>query len=324
MANFWKGKKVLVTGGSGFIGSYVCEILLKKGAKVTITTHSSRLDNISHIRNKIKVIKGDLRDYSNALLATRGQEVVMHLAAKVAGVQYNLAHQAEMFSENIKMVQNIADACVKNQVKRLLITSSTAVYSKKASIPTPEEEGFFDEPDAGNSGYAWSKRVAELIGRFYSQEYGLEVAIARPGNVYGPRDYFDPSISHVVAGIIKRVFDGENPLIVWGSGKQTRAFIYAEDFARGLVEVTEKYATGDPVNIGTKEETSIGKLAKLIVDLSGKKTKINFDSTKPDGLPRSNVDTKKAREKLGFEAKVTLKEGLRKTIEWYKKNQNAH
>ena len=152
------------------------------------------------------------------------------------------------------------------------------------------------------------------------QEYGLKVAIARPYNAYGPKDNFDPKISHVIPGIIKRVFDGENPLVVWGSGKQTRSFLYVEDLARGLLETVEKYPEADPVNIGTDEEVTIANLAKMIVELSGKKTKIVFDTAKPDGQPRRNCDTKKAKAKIGFEAQINLEKGLKKTIDWYRKN----
>lgn len=321
MANFWKGKKVLVTGGTGFIGSYVSEQLLKKGYIVSVTTLSKDLENIKHLRGNVKIIKADLTKLEDAIRATKKQDIVLNLAAKVVGVQYKIDHPATMFLGNFEIAKNVLQACLKNKVERVLITSSPTIYSKEAPVPSKEEDGFLGEPDSVNRGYGWGKRASELLARFYFEEYGLKVAIARPYNAYGPRDHFNPSISHVIPGIIYRVFHGENPLIVWGSGKQTRAFIYAEDFAKGLIEVTEKYAVADPINIGTDEEISIGDLAKLIVDISGKDVKIKFDNSKPDGLPRSNCDTKKAKEKLGFEAKVSLKEGLEKTIQWYKKNQ---
>lgn len=316
--NFWKDKKVLVTGGTGFIGSFVCELLLKKGAKVFITTKSGNTQKVNHIKKDLTIIKSDLSIFADAQKATRGKDIVINLASKVAGIQFNISHPATMFSDNVKIAQNVTESCLKNHVERLLITSSACVYPRNCTIPTPETEGFLDDPEPTNLGYGWAKRVAELMGRFYKEEFGLKVAIARPYNAYGPRDNFDPKISHVIPGLIKRVADDENPLIVWGSGRQTRSFLYVQDLVRGLLETTEKYPEADPVNIGTNEEVTIQKLAKMIVSLSGRKTKIIFDTTKPDGHPRRNCDTKKTKEKVGFEAKIPLGEGLKRTIDWYK------
>lgn len=319
MQNFWKNKKVLVTGGSGFIGSYVVELLLSEGAIITITTKSGEIKNIEHLNNNIRVIKCDLTDLKEATIACKKQEIVFNLASKVAGIQFNMDHPATMFGDNVTIAKNMMEAALRCNIERFLVTSSACVYTRHCTIPTPEEEGFMDDPEPTNLGYGWAKRVAELFGRFYNTEYGMKVAIARPYNAYGPRDNFDPEISHVIPGIIKRVFDGENPLVVWGSGKQTRSFLYAEDFARGLLAVSEKYPVADPVNIGTDEEVTIGNLAKLIVEISGKKTKIKFDTNKPDGQPRRNCDTKKALEKTGFKARIKLEDGLERTIAWYKK-----
>ena len=319
MINFYKGKKVLVAGGTGFIGSFVCELLLNKGANVLVTFRKSNFDNIVHIKKDLKLIKTNLLDYKDAKKATKNIDVVLNLASKVAGIQYNIDHPVEMFGDNVIIAKNMIEASYRNNVDRFLIVSSACVYPRFASVTTEETEGFIDDPEPTILGYGWAKRVAELMGRFYFQEYGMKVAIARPYNAYGPRDNFDPSVSHVIPGIIKRVFDGENPLVVWGSGKQTRSFLYAEDFARGLLTVTERYPVADPINIGTDEEVTIGNLAKMIVEISGKKTKIKFDTSKPDGQPRRNCDTKKALAKTGFKAQIKLSDGLERTIAWYKK-----
>lgn len=318
MKNFWRDKKVLVTGGAGFIGSYVVEQLVEKGSRVSVTTKSGNLENLNSVKRKIKVFKGDLSDFKFATHAVGGNEVVLNLASKVAGIEYNMKHPAEMFMENVQIAKNVIEASMVNRVERFLITSSACVYPGNSTIPTPESEGFLDDPEPTNMGYGWAKRVAELMGRFYMMEHGMKIAIARPYNAYGPRDNFDPKYSHVIPGIIKRVFDGENPLVVWGSGKQTRSFLFATDFAKGLIEVTENYANGDPINIGSSEEVTIADLARMIVELSGLKVKIVFDKTKPDGQPRRACDTTKAKKMIRFEAKVSLKDGLERTIQWYK------
>lgn len=318
MTNFWKGKKVLVTGGTGFIGSFVSGQLLSMGATVTATHKSSNISNVIGIQKDIELIKIDLTSVVSAVNVTKNKDIVLNLASKVAGIQFNKSHPATMFMENIQISKNMIEASLKNDVERFLVVSSACVYPRHCSIPTPETEGFLEDPEPTNLGYGWAKRVAELMGRFYHMEYGMKVAVARPYNAYGPRDDFNPETSHVIPGIIKRVFEGENPLVVWGSGNQTRSFLYVEDFARGLIETIEKYPNADPVNIGTDEEVSIGDLAKLIIKLSGKNTEIKFDTKKPDGQPRRNCDTKKAKKLVGFQAKVKLEEGLKKTIDWYK------
>lgn len=317
MEKFWQGKKVLVTGGTGFIGSYVCEFLLKLGANVRATSKSGNLENIKKIKKEIEVVLSDLTDFQQALKACRKEEIVLNLASRVAGIQFNITHPAEMFRANVQIAQNVIEAALINNVERFLMVSSACVYPREAGIPNREEEGFLNDPEPSNLGYGWSKRVNELLGRFYSQEYGMKVAIVRPFNAYGPRDNFDPQYSHVIPSLIKRIYEAENPLVVWGSGKQTRSFLFAEDFARGLLMATEKYAVTDVINLGSEEEISIESLAKLIVRLSGKKTEIKFDKSKPDGQPRRSCNTEKARKKIGFTAKIKLEEGLRRTLEWY-------
>jgi len=323
MNDYWKNKKVLVTGGAGFIGSHVVDLLLQKKAEVSVITKTGNIEKISHHKKRIRIYKADLTDYIQAKRASRNQDIILNLASKVAGIQYNIVHPAIMFEDNVRIAQNMIKAAYENGTDRFLIVSSACIYPRNTSIPTPESEGFIGDPEPSNLGYGWAKRTAELLGRFYNSEFGMKVAIARPYNAYGPRDNFNPEISHVIPGIIKRVFDGENPLVVWGSGKQTRSFLYSRDFARGLLLTAEKYPVADPVNIGSDEEIPIGDLVKLILKLTGSKIKIKFDTSKPDGQPRRSCDTKKATAKIGFTTETPLKEGLKETIEWYRQHLSS-
>jgi GDP-L-fucose synthase len=209
-----------------------------------------------------------------------------------------------------------------NAVERFLVVSSACVYPSDAAIPTAETEGFRGEPEPTNGGYGWAKRMAEKLGMYYSQQFGMQVGIVRPYNAYGPRDHFDPKLSHVIPALIKRVLDGENPLQVWGSGNQTRAFLYVEDAARGMINAIENYPKPDPINLGTNEEVSIRELIDMIVNISAVQTEIQFDTNKPDGSPRRNSDNTKAVSLIGFKANTTLKAGLTKTIDWYRKQKS--
>jgi len=318
--NFWKGKKVLVTGGAGFIGSHVVEMLVDKKAKVTVVDNleNGTLKNLKKVKSKIKFIKSDLKDFGKAKQACKVQEIVLNLVAKVGGIEFNRLHLGTMFRDNVLINTNVLEAARLAKVERFLVVSSACVYQRDCTIPTPETEGFKGVPEPTNEGYGWAKRMAEVQGRLYAQEFGMKIGIVRPYNAYGPRDHFDPEKSHVIPALIKRIFDGEDPLVVWGNGEQSRAFLYVEDFARGLIEAIEKYPVPDPVNIGTTEEIKIKDLIKLLLKLSGKNPKIFFDTSKPAGQPRRNCDTRKAKEKIGYKAQVSLKEGLGKTIKWYR------
>ncbi len=323
MANFYEGKKVLVTGGSGFIGSHVVEMLVDKGAKVRISTTKELTEtgkrNLKAVLADIETVAADLRDLEQAKKATQGMDFVINAAAKVAGMPYNKAHPATMFRENMHIGLNVIEAARQTGVERFLVVSSACVYRRDCTIPTPESEGFVEQPEETNRGYGWSKRMAEYLGQAYSQEYGMTVGIARPYNCYGPRDEFDPEHSHVIPGIIKRFFDGENPFQIWGNGEQSRSFLYVKDFARGLLEVLEKYAVADPLNIGANEETRVKDLVMLIRDIAGKTdVPVEFDLSKPIGQPRRHCDTTKAEEKIGWKPEYDLRTGLTETIEWYK------
>jgi len=321
--SFWKNKNVLVTGGAGFIGSRLVEMLVSENAKVKVVDNLENgiSENLTSVKSKIELVQNDLKTLKGCLEATSNIDIVMNLAAKVGGIEFNRQHPGMMFYGNVQISANMLEAARINKVERFLVVSSACVYPRNCKIPTPESEGFVYIPEPTNEGYGWAKRMAEFQGMAYANEFGMKIAIARPYNAYGPRDHFDPEKSHVIPALIKRIFDGENPVVVWGDGEQSRAFLYVEDFVRGLMEVTEKYAVADPINIGTDEEIKIKDLVNLTVELSGKNPKIVFDTSKPSGQPRRNCDTTKAKEKIGFVAKTKLKEGLKKTIEWYLKNK---
>lgn len=317
--NFWKNKKVLVTGGAGFIGSHVVEMLVANGAEVTVIDNleNGNMNNLSKVKSNIIFKNGDLKILDTCVNVSKNMDVVLNIAAKVGGIDFNQKHPGTMFRDNILINTNVLEATRIDNVERILAVSSACVYQRHCKIPTPESEGFKGVPEPTNDGYGWAKRMVEFQAQAYSREFGMKIAIARPYNAFGPRDHFDPEKSHVIPALIKRIFDGENPLTIWGSGEQSRAFLFVTDFARGLLEIVEKYPEADPINIGTDEEIKIKDLVKLILKITGKNPKIFFDLSKPEGQPRRNCDNTKAKEKIGFQANVSLNEGLKKTIEWY-------
>ena len=322
MSDFWRGKTVAVTGGAGFIGSCLVEQLLESGAVVSLCQRNpGSPDLYEKVGDSIRIIECDLENPADCRRAVNDQEVVMYLAASVAGIAYNMKHPASIFQDNIRPFLNTIEAAKDAGVERILVTSSACVYPRFCTIPTPESEGFLDLPEPTNLGYGVAKRAEELVGQMYAEEFGTRVAIARPYNAYGPRDDFEPETSHVIPALIRRIFrEQEDPLVVWGSGNQSRSFLYVSDFARGLMEVTEHYAEADPLNLGSEDETTIRELVEELVQIHGGNIEVQFDESKPEGQPRRACDTSKARRQIGFEATVPLREGLRKTVEWYLKH----
>ncbi len=316
---FWSGKRVLVTGGAGFVGSHLVERLLEQGARVTVLDHlgTQQRRNLEAVWGQIQFQPVDLMVPEACRAALREQQIVLHLAAKVAGVRFNQAHPAMMLRDNVQLALNVLDAAREARAERVLMVSSACVYPRFCQIPTPEAEGFRDMPEPTNFGYGWAKRVSELLAQTYAEEYGMRIAIARPYNTYGPRDHFESPDAHVIASLIRRLTDGENPLTVWGDGTASRSFVYVTDLVLGLMELTEKCPLPDPVNLGTDEEVTIRDLAEMIVRLSGKHVTVQFDPSMPSGQPRRQCDTAKAKRLIGYTAGVSLEEGLAHTLAWY-------
>jgi nucleoside-diphosphate-sugar epimerase len=319
---FWDKKKVLVAGGAGFIGSHVVEELLRRGSGVRVSVADRltprRLGHLKAVRKDIKICRTDFLSAADCLKACKGQDVVLNLAARVAGVGYNSEHPGTMFRDNMAMFSNLIEAARVGGAQRFLVVSSACVYPREAKAPTGEDQGFVGLPEPTSEGYGWAKRMSEYLGQAYSREFGMKVAIARPSNAYGPRDAFDSPHAHVVASLISRAVRGENPVVVWGDGARRRTFMYVEDIARGLLDVTERYAAADPVNLGTDEEVTIAHLVETIVELAGSKAKIKYDASKPMGQDRRYCSTAKAKKAASFVARVSLREGLRRTIQWYR------
>ncbi len=319
--SFYKNKKVLVAGGGGFVGSFLVEKLIENGAVVRVCDiqEKNKLEKLKNVIDCIEYFQLSLSDKKNAALAVKDIDYVFALSAVVGGVKYNSEHPGYLFYNNISANLELLEAARLEQVKKYLCVSSACVYPADAIVPTPESEGFKKEPEYTNRGYGWSKRVLELQAMFYRQEYGMDIAIARPFNIYGPRDNFSLEKSHVIPALIQKVANAEYEIEVWGTGTPTRSFVYVEDIVAGMLLVLNKSSDAVPINIGVDEEISIINLVKLIIDIYGKKLKIKMLADKPDGQPRRNCDNTKIKN-FGFTPKYTLTEGLKKTIEWYKES----
>ncbi|WP_195822451.1 NAD-dependent epimerase/dehydratase family protein [Roseobacter sp. MH60115] len=325
---FFEGRDVLVLGGSGFIGSHVVEQLLQIGAHPFVVTRQKDPVFLHSVADQIKCLHGDLTDKAFTKDAMARVSVVMNLAANVAGLEYNATHPASIFMDNLSVFMSSISAAAEAGIDRYLVTSSACVYPRHCSVPTPETEGFMDEPEPTNAGYGWAKRMEEFLGAATAQEYGLSVAIGRPYNAYGPRDNFDPASSHVIPALIRKaLLTDDDTFDVWGDGTHSRDFLYVDDFARGLIEVAARFPKAEAVNLGAAMECTIREVATIIAEeVSRQRGRSIVPTFNPQGLtgqPRRACDTTKAQTELGYKAAVPLRTGLRRTIEWYVDNENC-
>lgn len=308
MSNFWSNKKILITGGKGFIGSYVVKNLLESRGMLVNNIRIPRSTNC------------DLRIIDNAREACKGVDIVIHLAADVGGLGYSQRYPATQYYNCTLLDIQMAKAAQEAGVKKFVALSSTTAYPGDAPFPLKEEDLFGARPRKSHAGYGWAKRNLIPLGEAYHQQYNIDFIVIIATNAYGPGDNFDPETSHVIPSTIRKCFE-EKELVVWGDGTPIRDFIYAEDLAEAIVSATELLQGIEYLNIASGQEVSIGELVKLISRLCGFKGAINFDVAKPKGEPRRTVNIEKARRLIDFEAKISLKEGLSKTIERFKKER---
>lgn len=316
----YEDKKILVTGATGMLGSHLVELLLKKQAKLRIVKHERKIPN--EIQNKdIDVIQGDLTRIETAKKAVKGMDYVFHLSAFTGGLGRTGIHPASTLTPNLIMDGNILEAAKDENIERFLYASCACIYPNSEE-DLSEENAWRGDPPKVHASYSWSKRMGEYQAIAHAKEYGMKLAIVRPSNSYGPRDTFDPQVSHVIAALIIKSENKMNPFVLWGDGTQIREFIYAEDVAKGMLLAMEKYAIADPINLASGEYVSIEELANTIIKLSDYNPKIILDKDKPSGQKRRVLTSKKAESAIGFKANTSLEDGLKKTIEWYRMHKH--
>ncbi|MHC4322290.1 MAG: GDP-L-fucose synthase family protein [Planctomycetota bacterium] len=313
---FWKNKRLLVTGGAGFLGSFVVEKLQERGCKDIFTPRSKEYDLVE--MDAVKRLYNDAKP-----------DIVIHLAAKVGGIGANRANPGKFFYDNLMMGVQMIEAGRQAGIEKFVAIGSICAYPKFTPVPFKENDLWNGYPEETNAPYGLAKKMLLVQAQGYRQQYGFNSIYLLPVNLYGPGDNFDPESSHVIPALIKKCIDAmysnDSQITVWGTGNPTREFLYVEDCADAIVLATEKYNKSEPVNIGAGFEISIKDLVELIVDLTGFKGKITWDSTKPDGQPRRMLDTSRAFKEFEFKAKISFEEGLKRTIEWYKKSvSNIH
>jgi GDP-L-fucose synthase len=320
MKGFWDGKRVLVTGGLGFLGSHVVRRLLQHGAHVRATTHRESVPDQSNF----EIVPADLRNLADCRRAAESIDCVFHLAAFGFGLGANLEVYSQLFTSNALINTSMLEASRLAGVERYLYTSSSSVYSG-STTELDDETPWTGDPHPSEFSFGWAKRLGEIQARVYAEHHGMKIAIVRPANPYGPHDDFHPTRAHVVPSLIVRAFQKQKPFVVWGSGNIERSFIHADDVARGMLLALEKHAVCDPLNIASPEVTKIGDIARMILDLSGyRDAELVFDTSKPEGHPRKYPRVQKAENKIGFRATIGLREGLEKTVEWYRAEAKDH
>jgi len=307
-----KKQRILLSGGNGFLGQHVYAALLTRGvSKNNIFIPSSK--------------KFNLKDWKNCLKVTKNIDVVIHLAAKVGGIGLNKEKPAELFYDNALMGIQLMEAARLNGVKKFVTIGTVCAYPKNAPIPFKEESLWDGYPEEVTAPYGLAKKMMLVQGQTYSQQYGFKSIFLIPVNLYGPGDHFESKYSHVMPALIKRIVDAKNnndkEIVVWGSGKATREFLYVDDAAEAILLATEKYDKLGPVNLGSSQEMPIKELVRIICEVVGYKGKIVWDKSKPDGVMRRKLDVSKAYKEFGFKAKTDLRKGVKITADWYLKHK---
>lgn len=310
--DFSSAKKIVVTGGAGFLGQRVVHELKARGAKD---------DAIVVPRSRTQ----DLRLLDTCLKVTEGAELVMHLAAKVGGIGFNKAFPGELFFDNATMGIHMIEACRRNNVKKVVVAGTICAYPRHTPVPFREEDIWNGYPEETNAPYGVAKKALLVMLESYRQQYGLNGVFLLPVNLYGPNDNFDLESSHVIPALIRKFTEARDKKLptvtLWGDGSPTREFLYVDDAARGLVMGAERYSSSDPVNLGSSEEISIRDLAEVIRKKTGFAGKIEWDSSRPNGQERRKLDVSRAKERFGFQSQVGFSEGLDRTIEWWERNK---
>jgi len=303
-----KYKKIIVTGGAGFLGKYVVKKLKERNCKEIFVPIIDEYDlrDLDAVKRMYKDAKAD---------------ILIHLAAVVGGIGANRENPATFFYDNLIMGIQLMEQARLTGIEKFVALGTICAYPKFTPVPFKEEDLWNGYPEETNAPYGLAKKMSLVQSQAYRQQYGFNSIFLLPVNLYGPGDNFNPKSSHVIPALIKKFYDAkinnQSEVIVWGTGKATREFFYVEDCAEAIVLATEKYDKPDPVNIGAGFEISIKELANLIREIIGFKGKIVWDTSKPDGQPRRCLDTSKAEKEFGFKAKTNFDEGLKKTIEWY-------
>jgi len=306
---FWDHKRVLVTGGAGFLGSSLVRALERHGLAA----------------ERIRVPRSrdlDLRRWEDCVAVVKDIDLIIHLAAKVGGIGYNMANPGSLFYDNAVMGIQVMEAARQAGVAKFVAVGTICAYPKFTPVPFREEELWNGYPEETNAPYGLAKKMLLVQAQAYRQQYGFNAIYLLPVNLYGPGDNFDPASSHVIPALIKKfveaVESGAKSVEVWGTGAASREFLYVDDAAEGIALAAERYDKPDPVNLGAGFEVTVRDLATLIADLAGFEGEIAWDTAKPDGQPRRCLDVSRAEQEFGFRAKVDFREGLERTIAWYR------